>query len=64
MEKEFQSTNQGSENDKMRYEFLIRDCDENGFPQVQECSICKKLIPTLKLTLHRKKCRRNKPGEN
>lgn len=38
------------------YEFLIRDCDENGFPQVSKCSICKKIIPTAQINLHNRRC--------
>ncbi len=64
MEKEFQPTHQGSEDDKMKYEFFIRECDENGIPQVTECSVCKKLVPALRFTLHFRKCGRNKPMEN
>ena len=38
------------------FEFLIRDCDENGFPDVSECSNCQKIIPSAQLNLHNRKC--------
>lgn len=42
------------------YEFLIRDCDENGLPQIEKCSQCKKLIPSLKMNLHNRNCKGGK----
>jgi len=38
------------------YEFLIRDCDENGFPKIAECSRCKKIVPLFTLNLHMRRC--------
>jgi len=38
------------------YEYLIRDCDENGFPQKSECANCHRIIPTAQINLHNRQC--------
>ncbi len=38
------------------YEFLIRDCDEKGFPQKSECSNCHKILPSAQINLHNRYC--------
>ena len=38
------------------YEFLIRDCDECGYPQVSKCANCQKIIPSAQINLHNRKC--------
>ena len=60
MGKEPESIDKSCEDDKIMYEFLIRDCDENGFPQIEECSRCKKNVPRLKLNLHMRRCKKEK----
>lgn len=40
------------------YEFLIRDCDEHGLPKIEKCSRCQKIIPTMKLNLHMRRCKK------
>ena len=42
------------------YEFLIRDCDEKGFPKIEKCAKCKKTIPSTQLNLHNRRCAKNK----
>jgi len=40
----------------LTFEFLIRDCDENGVPKVSKCARCGKKIPAEKLNLHMRRC--------
>jgi len=42
------------------YEFLIRDCDENGFPEISKCPNCQRIIPSVQLNLHNRKCTKNR----
>jgi len=42
------------------YEFLIRDCDENGHPKIEVCTKCKKKIPLSQINVHRRNCYREK----
>ncbi len=38
------------------YEYLIKDCDEQGFPKASECPTCQKIIPSTMINLHNRQC--------
>jgi len=42
------------------YEFLIRDCDESGYPKISECANCNRIIATTQMNLHNRRCSKNK----